>query len=40
MTLKPSAKVKGKRKVKMQLRVVAFDAAGNRSAKTLSFTVT
>jgi hypothetical protein len=40
VTLKPSAKVKGKRKVKMQLRVVAFDGAGNRSAKTVSFTVT
>jgi hypothetical protein len=39
VTLKPSTKVKGKRKVKMQLRVVAFDGAGNRSAKTLSFTV-
>ena len=37
--LKPSPKVKGKRKVKMQLRVVAFDAGGNRSAKTVSFTV-
>ena len=40
VTLKPSTKIKGKRKVKMQLRVVAFDGAGNRSAKTLSFTVT
>jgi CSLREA domain-containing protein len=39
VTLKPSPKVKGKRKVKVQLRVVAFDAAGNRSAKTVSFTV-
>ena len=40
VTLKPSTKVKGKRKVEMQLRVVAFDGGGNRSAKTLSFTVT
>ena len=39
VTLHPSPKVKGKRKVKMQLRVVAFDAGGNRSAKTVSFTV-
>jgi hypothetical protein len=39
VTLRPSPKVKGKRKVKMQLRVVAFDAGGNRSAKTVSFTV-
>jgi hypothetical protein len=39
VTLKPSPKIKGKRKVKMQLRVVAFDAAGNRSAKTVAFTV-
>jgi hypothetical protein len=39
VTLKPSTKVRGKRKVKMQLRVIAYDAAGNRSAKTVSFTV-
>jgi len=39
VTLKPSPKVKGKRKVSVQLRVVAFDAAGNRSAKTVSFNV-
>lgn len=39
VTLKPSPKLRGRRKVKMQLRVVAYDAAGNRSAKTVSFTV-
>jgi hypothetical protein len=39
VTLKPSTKVRGKRRVKMQLRVIAYDAAGNRSAKTVSFTV-
>jgi hypothetical protein len=39
VTLKPSPKVGGRRKVKMQLRVVAYDAAGNRTAKTVSFTV-
>ncbi len=39
VTLKPASKINGKRKVQMQLRVVAFDGAGNRSAKTLSFTV-
>jgi hypothetical protein len=39
VTLKPSTKVRGTRKVKMQLRVIAYDAAGNRSAKTVSFTV-
>jgi len=39
VTLKPSPKVGGKRKVKMRLQVIAYDAAGNRSAKTVSFTV-
>ena len=39
VTLHPLPKLKGKRKVKMQLRVVAFDAGGNLSAKTVSFTV-
>jgi hypothetical protein len=39
VTLKPSTKVTGKRSVKMRLSVVAYDAAGNRSAKTVAFTV-
>ena len=39
VTLKPSPKVGGKRKVKMRLQVIAYDAAGNRSAMTVSFTV-
>jgi hypothetical protein len=37
--LKPSAKLKGRRAVKMRLIVVAFDAGGNRASKTVSFTV-
>jgi hypothetical protein len=39
VTLKPLTKIKGKRSVKMRLTVVAFDAAGNRSSKTVAFTV-
>jgi hypothetical protein len=39
VTLKPTTKIKGTRKVRMRLIVVAFDAAGNRASKTVAFTV-
>jgi hypothetical protein len=39
VTLKPVTKISGHRSVKMRLSVVAFDAAGNRSSKTVAFTV-
>ena len=38
--LKPSAKLRSRRAVRAQVRVVAFDAAGNRAVKRRSFRVT
>lgn len=40
LTLKPSRKVGGRKAVPALLRIVATDAAGNRAARTIRFTVT
>jgi hypothetical protein len=37
--LKPRRRLSGRRPIQAQLRVVAYDGAGNRSAKTITFTI-
>jgi hypothetical protein len=39
VTLKPKHKLRGTGRVHVQLRVAAFDGAGNRTGKTIRFTV-
>jgi hypothetical protein len=39
VTLKPARRLTGKRAIPAQLRVVAYDAAGNRAATTVRFTI-
>ena len=39
VTLKPTRRLTGKRAIPAQLRIVAYDAAGNRTAKTIAFTI-
>jgi hypothetical protein len=39
VTLKPRRALSGGRPIPAQLRVVAYDAAGNRAAKTIAFTI-
>jgi len=39
VTLKPAGKLTGRRAIKAQVRVVAFDGAGNRAVKKRSFTI-
>ena len=39
VTLKPAHRLAGRRALKAQLRVVAFDGGGNRAVKTVRFTI-
>jgi hypothetical protein len=40
VTLRPARKLTGRGRISAQLRIVAHDAAGNRSTRTITFTVT
>ena len=39
VALKPRRRLTGKRAIPAQLRIVAYDAAGNRTAKTITFSI-